>query len=600
MSDSKKKIVPINYTSREFNSIRQDLMEIAERFYPDTFKDFSEASFGSLMIDTVAYIGDQLSFYLDYQANESFLNTSIEYTNIVRHAIQMGYKFEGRASTYGRVALFIVVPATAAGLGPDTAYLPIMKNGTLFGSVNGAGYILTENVYFNNKRNKVVVARTDPTTGAPTHYAVKTFGNIVSGRYSQETVEVGAYEKYKSVTLSDPNISEIVSVFDSSGNEYFEVPYLTQDVVYTEVSNPNFKNDDVVSVLKPKAVPRRFTTVFDRFGVTLQFGTGDETLISENKVPEPQKVAIDLFGKTYINNTFFDPSNLVVSDRMGIVPSNTTLTVTFRVTNPLNSNVAVGGVSTVDELQLDFENRVDLDPAKLGDVINSIEVSNEEPIVGDVSVPTSLELKNRIQNNFATQNRAVTKTDYEALAYRMPPRFGSIKRCSVLRDPDSRKRNINMYVTSEDTNGLLTTTNQTIKNNLKTWISRYKMMNDTIDILDAKIVNIGINYSIRVDGRSDKYAIQEAALSTLKEMYEQSMFIGEPLYISDIYSTLNRINGIVDVVDVELVQKYGTAYSSHTFNIEENMSTDGRYLIVPKNVVLEIKFPDQDIRGAVK
>ena len=600
MADNKKKIIPINYTNREFDSIRDDLMEIAERLYPDSFKDFSEASFGALMIDTVAYIGDQLSFYLDYQANESFLNTSIEYTNIVRHAIQMGYKFEGRPSTYGKVALYIVVPATTAGLGADTAYLPILKTGTLFGSNNGTGFLLNENIYFNNKRNKAVVAKTDPTTGAPTHYAVKTYGNVVSGRYNQERIEVGAYEKYKSVRLANGNVSEIISVFDDSGNEYFEVPYLTQDVIYQEVSNPNFKNDDVASVLKPRAVPRRFVTVFDRSGVALQFGTGDETLINENKIPEPQKVAIDIYGKDYISNTFFDPSNLVVSDRMGIVPSNTTLTVVYRSTNPLNSNVAVGGVSTVEELHLDFENRISLDSSKIQDAIDSIEVSNEEPIVGDVTVPTSTELKRRIQNNFATQNRAVTKTDYEALVYRMPPKFGSIKRCLVARDPDSRKRNINMYVLSEDTNGLLTTSNGTIKNNLKTWISQYKMMNDTVDILDAKIVNIGIQYSLRIDARSDKYAIQAIALSVLRDEYAESMYIGEPFYISDIYTKLNRINGVVDVVDVELIQKYGSAYSPHTFNIEDNMSPDGRYLIVPKNVVLEVKYPDQDIRGAIK
>ena len=285
---------------------------------------------------------------------------------------------------------------------------------------------------------------------------------------------------------------------------------------------------------------------------------------------------------------------------MGLVPSNTTLTVVYRSTNPLNSNAAVGAVNTVDELLLDFEDRVSLDPVKTQDTINSIEVSNEESITGDVTVPTSNELKRRIQNNFATQNRAVTKTDYEALAYRLPHKFGSIKRCMVARDPDSRKRNINMYIVSEDTNGLLTNSNSTIKNNLKTWIAQHKMMNDTVDILDAKIVNIGINYSLRIDSRADKYSVQSAALSELREIYNEAMYIGEPFYISEIYSKLNRLNGVVDVVDVELIQKFGSAYSSHTFNIEENMSPDGRYLIVPKNVVLEIKFPDQDIRGAIK
>ena len=74
----KKKTVPIKYTSRDFESIRADLLEHARRYYPNTFQDFNEAGFGSLMLDTVSYIGDILSFYLDYQANESFKESSLQ------------------------------------------------------------------------------------------------------------------------------------------------------------------------------------------------------------------------------------------------------------------------------------------------------------------------------------------------------------------------------------------------------------------------------------------------------------------------------------------------------------------------------------------
>ena len=109
MSKNEKKLLPIDYTHREFESIQQDLLEIAERFYPDSFQDFSEASFGALMLDAVSYVGDQLSFYLDYNVNESFLDTSFQYSNVVRHGAIMGYKFGGRPSTYGSVALFLLV-----------------------------------------------------------------------------------------------------------------------------------------------------------------------------------------------------------------------------------------------------------------------------------------------------------------------------------------------------------------------------------------------------------------------------------------------------------------------------------------------------------
>ena len=115
MPNEQKKIIPINYTHREFESIREDLISIAERYYPDTFRDFSEGSFGALMVDAVAYVGDQLSFYLDYNVNESFLDTAYQYDNVLRHGRTLGYKYTGRPSTYGKVAIYVLVPASPPG-----------------------------------------------------------------------------------------------------------------------------------------------------------------------------------------------------------------------------------------------------------------------------------------------------------------------------------------------------------------------------------------------------------------------------------------------------------------------------------------------------
>jgi len=165
MSDEQKKIVPIDYTHREYKTIREDLTQIAERFYPDTFKDWSEASFGSLMLDAVAYIGDQLSFYLDYNVNESFLDTAYQYDNVLRHGRILGYKFEGRPSTYGKAALFVVIPASSTGLGPDLSYIPVVKKGSRFTSENGLNFVLTENIDFADSKNPTVVATVDTTTG---------------------------------------------------------------------------------------------------------------------------------------------------------------------------------------------------------------------------------------------------------------------------------------------------------------------------------------------------------------------------------------------------------------------------------------------------
>ena len=598
MPKQQKKLIPIDYTHREFESIRSDLLELAERFYPDTFQDFSEASFGAMMLDAVAYIGDQLSFYIDYNVNESFLDTAFQFGNVVRHGRSLGYKFEGRPSTYGAAALFLLVPASSTGLGPDPAYMPILKRGSSFSSSTGLLFMLTENVDFSDPRNLTVAARVDPSTGAPTHYAVKSYGTVVSGRLDQEQIEVGAYSPFYRTTLSTDNVSEVISVFDSEGNQYFEVDYLAQDMIFKEITNPNFKNDNVPSIIKPFLVSRKFILQQERDELTLQFGSGK--MGDSNVVANPQNVAMNVFGKSYVTDTTFDPTRLSQNESFGIVPSNTTLTVTYRTTNPTNSNVGVNALNVVGSTSFEFADRQSLDATKVSEIQASLEVTNEEPIIGDVTLPSTSEIKQRVYDTFPTQNRAVTQADYENLCYRMPSKFGAIKRVSVQKDPDSQKRNLNMYVLSEDTSGKLTTANTVIKNNLKTWINQYRMINDTVDILDPYILNFGIEFIIKTKQASDKYDVLDKCYDALQEHYVEPFFIGEPLYISQIYEVLKKVDGVLDVSKVKVNGKTAGNYSSSAININDNMSPDGSYIVTPNNAIFELKYPETDIVGKIR
>jgi|TARA_Y100000310_G_scaffold138620_1_gene137624 hypothetical protein len=598
MADDQKKILPIDYTHREFNSIRQDLMEIAERFYPDTFQDFSEASFGSIMLDATAYVGDQLSLYLDYNVNEAFLDTAYQRSNILRHGRIMGYKDTGRPSTYGQVALFVMVPASATGIGPDRRYIPILKKGSRFTSQTGLSFVLLENVDFSAPQNPVVIAQSDQSTNAPTQFAIKAYGNVVSGYFSRKQITIGPYERYLNVKIGSANISEIISVVDSEGNDYFEVDYLSQDIVFKEVANENFKNDNVPSVIKPVLISRKFVVERDRSNVYLQFGSGkaDETGVIAN----PQNVALEIFGKDYVTDTTFDPSRLSKNESFGFVPANTTLTITYRTTNPANSNVAVGGINKVANALLEYEDQTSLSLPTLQNIRNNVEVINEIPIVGNVTSPNSAEIKRRIFDTFPTQNRAVTQADYENLTYRMPAKFGSVKRVSTQKDPNSLKRNLNMYVVSEDQYGNLTKTNQTIKNNIKTWLNQYRMINDTIDILDPYIINLGIDFVVKAQAGADKYDVLNRCINTIASKYNEDFFIGEPFYISEVYETLKNVNGVLDVVKVKLNNKVGGSYADTILQINTNLSSDGSYLMVPNNGIVEIKYPTQDIRGKIR
>ena len=221
--------------------------------------------------------------------------------------------------------------------------------------------------------------------------------------------------------------------------------------------------------------------------------------------------------------------------------------------------------------------------------------------MGSSDIPDIDELRYRIKSSHATQNRAVTKEDYLSMIYSMPPQFGSVKRAAILQDTDSfRKRNINIYVISEDSNRQLIKTNNTIKENLKTWIIRHKMINDTIDILDAKIVNFGVEYIIVSDIGANKYDVLSEASSALRMFLTRHYYIGEPLLVTDIYKTLNDVEGVADTIDVNIVAKNGTLYSNIEFSIFDNLTPDGRAVFIPDDYILEMKYPLEDIKGAVK
>ena len=599
MKDYKKRLPAIKYTSRDFKSIRNDLIQHAQRYYPDTFKDWSEASFGSLMVDSVAYIGDILSFYLDYQVNESFIDTAVEVNNIIRHGRAMGYKYRGPAAAMGEVSFFVSVPASSTGMGIDTDYLPVIKRGTTVGSKTGGSYTLVDDIRFNDTTNPAVVSRVNESTGLPTHYAVKTKGRVISGFLKRKTVNVGSFKKFLKIKIGTSDVSEIISVTDSEGSRYFEVDYLSQDTIYKELVNKNVTNDDVPSIIKPFTVPRRFTTIRTRASTSMLFGNASAEERSPS-IADPKNIVLDVFAKDYVSDRSFDPSRLLSTDKFGVAPADTKLTITYLTNGSVNSNAAVGSVDSVGTLLTFFEKSASLTKNKINDVKNTIEVHNELPIVGQTVPLTADEIKQNITDVFATQNRAVTKEDYQAIALAMPQKFGSVKRVNIVRDSDSLKRNLNMYILSENKQGRYIRANPTLKRNLKTWLGRYKMMTDTIDILDAKVANIGIEYKIVVMDGVDKFTALAAAQNKIMDIYNRRNYhIGEPFYISEIWSVLNRSAGVLDVKDVKIVAKTGIGYSKTSFNIVQNMSPDARYLVAPMNVALEIKFPITDIKGTV-
>lgn len=596
----KSKNININYTNREFASIKQDLVDYAKRYYPDSYKDFTNASFGSLVLDSVAYVGDVLSYYIDYSVNESFLDTAIEFDNVRKHARALGYNYSGIPCSYGIITAYILCPANAEGTAPDLSYLPTLKRGSIFTTSLGVNFNLLEDILFNGSDNEFVAARFDETTGGTTYFAVRASGMMQSGVFNNINIEIGSlFQRFKRIRIGGPDITEITSVYDSEGNQYYEVDNLAQEVIFIETTNKNASSDGVRSILKPFAATRRFVVQRDDTGTYIQFGFGSNDEEATGIV-DPSKIALNLHGKKTITNKSFDPTKLLSTNKLGIAPVNTTLSISFRTNEAIGSSVGSNTITLIGQKELVFENEETLVGDALTIVKNSLEVTNDEAIS---SVNTSIsieELKQRAIGSYAAQNRAVSKQDYESLVYNMPAKFGAIKRANIINDPSATNRRLALYIVSENSNGYLATSGEITKNNLKNWLGTYKMLNDVVEINDAKIINFSVEFSAHLDKRYDPDETLSKCIEKIKDLFSDVSYIGEPIYITRIYKVLNDLDGIIDVKQVKLVNLTGGEYSLTPLNFEDALSKDGTFIKIPQNAIYELKNPNSNIKGTVK
>ena len=226
---------------------------------------------------------------------------------------------------------------------------------------------------------------------------------------------------------------------------------------------------------------------------------------------------------------------------------------------------------------------------------------NEEPFVGSITLPTSEEIKERVFGYYATQNRAVTAQDYVSIAYGMPTKFGAVKRAALVKDFDEFKRNLNLYVISENTSGKLIAANSTLKSNLRSWLLQYKMVNDTVDILDAAVINFSLVYTVMADINTNRFtALNRANAAVRQFILEHQYDIGESIQLTDFYKVLQKVKGVVDVIDLQIENQSGAQYSDVSYNMSANLTPDGRRVEAKNNIVFELKFPNVDIKGSVR
>ena len=446
----------------------------------------------------------------------------------------------------------------------------------------------------------MVAAKFDSSNGQTTHFAIKAVGQIVSGVFSRITVDLtsSTFEKFKKIRIGDSTYSEVISVTDSDGNTYYEVDNLSQEVVFKETTNREASTEGVRSILKPFVATRRFVLEQDDTGTYLQFGFGSESSEAE-EIADPAKVFLEMHGKNYISSQTFDPSRLIGTTKLGVAPSGTTLTVIAKANTTDLSSAGANSVTSVGTARMKFPSEINLISSKKSAVVSSLEITNEEPIIGSAERMTNEELKQRAKSYYASQGRAVTRQDYESLIYSMPNKFGIIKRVSVVNDPSATNRRMAIYITSEGSTGKLASANDRLKQNIKNWLSQYKSLNDVIDIYDAKIVNFGIDFKVSVDPQFSNENILSRCNTAIRNYFSNQSYIGEPLYITRLYAILSKVDGVADVKKVRVYQKTGGNYSMVRMNFKEAMSQDGTFIKTPKNVIMELKFPTTDVKGVL-
>ena len=341
----------VNYYSRDFESIKASLVEYAKRFYPNAYADFTEASFGSFLLDAMSYIGDTLSF-------EGMLETAINRNNIFNVARQMGWQASASPSTSGFVTVYVEIPGTTGNVGPATAYAPVLLKGATFSSLDGAVYTLTEDVDFSDDQTEYIVIVVNETTGIPEYYAARRKVKVVSGVQSvvrKDVLDRTSDAGFLEIELEDNNIVEIISVEDLEGNTYYEVDYLTQNLVFKGMLNEGQTASRTLKVLTPFVAARRFKVDYRDGKTKLIFGNGKEDADSIlASINDPTKVVLQKFAKDYISSTTLDPSVLNRNDQFGIGPSNTQLSITYRANTSDLISAGRNQINTVSNADFTF------------------------------------------------------------------------------------------------------------------------------------------------------------------------------------------------------------------------------------------------------
>lgn len=617
----------ISYLGKDFGQFRKNLIDFTKQYFPQTYTDFNESSPGMLFLELSAYVGDVLSYYADTNLKESLLEQATERANVYDLARALGYKPKNAIPAYVDLDVFQLVPASGSGAStmPDFNYALSIKPGMQVKQQSGNVEFRTlDSVDFafssSNNPTTVTVFQTNTITNDPIYYLLKKQVRAVSGNIVSSTYTFTTPIPYDKIVLPDTNIVEIVSVVESDGDAWYEVPYLAQDTIFESV--PNIAENDPTlyayrdaapSLLKLRTAAKRFITRLRSDNkMELQFGAGISSNNDEEIVPNPDNVGNGLAGFRRTIDVDIDPSNFLYTRTYGQAPANTTLTVTYTTSTGIDENVAANTLTNIKLVEYVQDINSTNNASMVNFAKNSVSVNNATPAVGAKNVETIQDIKNHALANFATQNRSVTREDYIIRAYSMPARFGSVAKTYIVPDDqivqqeliDTRVPNplaLNMYVLGYNSSKQLTQLNQAIKENLKTYLNYYRILTDAINIKDAFIINIGVDFQISVLSNYNSNEVLLNCIETVKTYFDPDVWqINQPIVKSDIMNILANVQGVQNIINIQIKNLFETSlnYSGNVYDIDTATKNGVIYPSLDPSI-FEVKFPNQDIRGRV-
>ena len=613
----------IKYINKDFGELRSALIEFTKTYFPTTYNDFTPASPGMMFMEMSAYVGDVMSFYLDNQIQENFIQFTRQQNNLYTLAYMLGYrpKVTGAATT--NIDIYQQVPSLLSGSSyiPDYSYaLQIAENTSVTSNLVGATNFLIQDPVdfaFSSSADPTQVTIYSINGDVPEFYLLKKTRQAISANIQSKQFTFGAPERFQTIEINDSSIIQILDITDSDGNIWYEVPYLAQEMIYDTIknSNPNDPNTytdqgEVPYLLQLRKVPRRFVSRFTTpTTLQLQFGAGTNTQNNDEEIlPNTDNVGLGLPYKRSLLTTAFAPANFLYTDTYGISPSNTTLTVRYSTGGGVTSNIPANSITSITNTtsQVKFQNS-NLDPVLAQTIFNSVAVNNPIAASGGQDGDTNDEIRFNALSTFATQLRSVTQDDYLVRTLSLPSEYGTIAKAYIEPEkianilPGQTPSVLDLYVLAFDNNKKLKTASNALKTNLSTYLSQYRVINDSIKIKNAFVINIGVEFDLIVLPNYNNNEVIFRCITSLKDYFAINNWqINEPIMLRDLYILLDKIDGVQTVKGINIINKVGTnlGYSQYAYDLS-GATQNGVVYPSLDPMIFEVKYPDIDIVGRV-